>query len=87
MTLDQNTEDLNISYFNDVVLNSNLTDNLHSVIVLLNRENKPVGAIYLDLIDSSCCKLVVSETIDEKYVLMYAGLLIYFSAWKQIKAN
>ena len=54
------------------------------VIELLNIENKPVGAIYLDKLRYK--NFIISETNNsEKYYLYVDGLGIYFSFYKKIQ--
>lgn len=53
------------------------------IIELLDINNKPVGALYLDKI--RCDQLVVSETNhSEKYCVYIDGILIYFSYFRKI---
>lgn len=53
------------------------------VIELLNIENKPVGAIYLDKLRYK--NFIISETNNsEKYYLYVDGLGIYFSFYQKV---
>jgi hypothetical protein len=53
------------------------------VLELLNIDNKPVGALYLDKLKYK--NIVVSETNNsEKYYLYVDGVGIYFSFFKKI---
>ena len=56
-----------------------------SILELLNIDNKPVGALYLDKIKYK--NLIISETNNsEKYYLYLDGLGIYFSFYRKITA-
>jgi hypothetical protein len=53
------------------------------VLELLNIDNKPVGALYLDKLKYK--NIIVSETNNsEKYYLYVDGVGIYFSFFKKI---
>ena len=56
-----------------------------SILELLNIDNKPVGALYLDKVKYK--NLIISETNNsEKYYLYLDGLGIYFSFYRKITA-
>lgn len=53
------------------------------VLELLNKDNKPVGALYLDKLKYK--NFIISETNNsEKYFLYVDGVGIYFSFYRKI---
>ncbi len=55
-----------------------------TIIQLLNRNNEPVGALYLHNLDLDEIAVCISNT-NEKYYLYINGIAIFFSSYRKTK--
>jgi len=60
-----------------------------NIIQLLNKDNCPVAALYLDKVDLNSSEVVICETskTSEKYYLYINGIAIFFTYYKRTFDN